>query len=408
MRIFLKLFVLTAICCSSIWPAANSRQTQSKIRRTIESARSITYYKGEWSWADFDLADFKDTLAQMSQTGANTVWLVLPWIDFQPQALPQPQWNESSVENLIAAVTAADDCGMDVILPLCYLGTGWSPAGIDPCVWTVDADMYKAFKSYTCELAGKLLSSGNDNMIFMLYGEGSYPYISSLRDYNAAVESFKKWCRDNDADIEYWNKRWGTEYTWDNLLPFKGDTGETGDTQDANAWVDYWRWSSDIVSRSHGSLAKELLRIFKGRAIIGYHDDAIIAKDWGGGATPIPEENPYQFLSFAHYYTQAEFGTLDNFISHTNTVISRFRRLYPEMPLGIFETGLCVHQSDIDSQAKVVGGMAAIAQRQKTGINIWMWQDHETGDECQRTFGLLYPDGTKKPAYNALKKAWQD
>ncbi|AQQ72327.1 hypothetical protein SMSP2_02710 [Limihaloglobus sulfuriphilus] len=404
MRNFLKLFVLAALCCSSVLQAAGSLQRGTEIRRRIESVKSITYYKGEWSWADFDLADFKDTLAQMRQTGANTVWLVLPWIDFQPQALPEPLWNEEAVKNLTAAVTAADDCGMDVILPLCYLGTGWSPEGIDPCIWTVDASMYGAFKSYSRELVGKLIRSGNDNMIFLLYGEGCYPYISSLRDYDVTVESFKAWCRKNNSSIDYWNKRWGTEYSWDNLLPFKGGTS---DPRDANAWTDYWRWSSDVVRAAHGGLARELRGVIKGKAIIGYHDDAIISKDWGLGATPIPEDNPYQFLSFAHYYTEQEFGSLDKFISETNTIISTFRQAYPQMPLGIFETGLCVHQSDIDSQAKVVEEMAGIANKKNVGINIWMWQDHETGDDCQRTFGLLYPDGREKPAYTVLKKAWK-
>ena len=372
-------------------------------QQVIQSVKSITYYSGNSNWANFDSVQFETALAGMQSVGANTVWLVLPWIDFQPVALPEPTWNEDAIANLILAIAMAKKRDMNVILPLCYLGIGWSPQGIDPRVWTVDTRMYNAFRTYAKTLVTKILQSDNDNMIFLLYGEGSYPYTRSLRDYDVTIKSFRKWCHKNNKNIDYWNKRWDTDYTWDNLLPF---TGKVKNDNDKNLWTDYWKWSADIVCETHGELAREIRRIIQNKAIIGYHDDAIISKEWGCGASPIPLNNPYHFLSFAHYYTEREFGSLDNFILQTSTIVSRFKKHYPEMPLGVFETGLCEQEFNRNDQARVVGAMAKIAKQLGIGINLWMWQDHTTGDKCQQTFGLLTLSGEKKPAYFEVSRIW--
>jgi len=383
-----------------------SNGSEIAVRQIIESTRSITYYNGEISWANFDYSRFESTIKEMQDMGANTIWFVLPWIDFHLQALPEPQWNEKAVENLNNAITIVQTQGMRVMLPLCYLGKGWSPKGIDPNVWTADKDMYQAFGLYAKTLITRLLQNGNDNMSFLLYGEGCYPSFHRTREYQITVKSFRKWCRDNNDDINFWNSRWGTCYKWDNLLPFTGKTASDKENTQ-NLLADYWRWSSSIICERHGSLAHEIRGIIGNKALIGYHDDAIIAKDWGGGVTPIPKDNPYQFLSFAHYYTLHEYGSLDKFVLQTNDVITKFKKLYPEMPLGIFETGLCEQDFDRNNQANVISEIAHIAERKDVGINIWMWQDHITGDKCQQTFGLITQNGKKKPAYLMLHKIWQ-
>jgi hypothetical protein len=373
----------------------------------ISSIKSVTYYcpleenRGH-IWTHFDLEKFEKAVIGIKAMGANTVWLVLPWHDFQPVALPEPEWNYQALDNLDKAIGIANKYDMRVILPLCYLGVGWSPEGIDALQWTVDEKMYGAFREYAKQFVRRLLT--HKNLVFLLYGEDGYPSPVKIGERQELVNHFKQWCWNNNSDINYWNERWQTNFTWDTFEPFPKEPDSK------NRWLDHFKWCVQIIRDSHGKLAVELRDVIGNKALLGYHDDIGISKDWAGGDSPVPDENPYQFLSFAHYCSPSFYNSQNEYLEETTAIISRFRARYPDMPLAMLETGFCESMATSRiNQAYVVSTLAKIAKKEKIGINIWAWQDFTYGsDSCQQTFGLTDVNGNKKPVYFSIRKVWKN
>lgn len=380
--------------------AAGQVAAPASVAARIRSIRSVTFYDHK-PWDKFSLPDFEAALDQMRRLGANTVWLVLPWHHFQPVALPEPQWSQSALDHLEQAVTAAERRGMSVILPLCYLGMGWEPKGIDARIWTVAPTMYGAFSRYVLEMVARL--SAHRNLIYLLDTEASTPKMDSLRRYPQAVAAFRAWCRETAPDIQYWNARWGTDYqSWEQVQPIDYPA-EHGN---ARRMTDHWRWGASILRQTHGALAWQIKQKIRGQALIGYHDNELIVLDWAKGDSPMPTDNPYDFLSLAYYpkpldLSQAQFQT------GLRTAIARCRARYPGLPLAMLETGADTHDFGLTRQASVVRNVAVQANFHGLGLNIWMWKDYALAAEpTQASYGLLTAQGQPKPAFEALRQVW--
>lgn len=392
----IRLIMLAALLAVWAWGGEGFAGQPRDVQREIESVRSFTYYAPARNWANFDLQAFAESLDGMKGAGANTVWLVLPWFDFQPQALPAPVWDEKALRNLDGAVGLAEKRGMKVILPLCYLGVGWSPKGIDARFWTLDPTYYHAFEKYALELIRRLSAHGN--LLLMLYTEGSEPSTADLRGSPLAVQSFRAWCRGCNGDVGYWNKRWGTKYTWATLQPLGPDVG-------ALAWIDHWRWVADLLVKTHGELARKIKAQVGQKALLGYHEYSLINLNWAEGESPIPKDNPYDFLSMVHY-SGLEQATVEKTRQEMKEKLARFRRLYPKMPLMVGESGADTYHFGFRDQARAAEAVLGFAREEKLGINWWMWRDFTNADLVQCSLGVLEVDGKPKPAHVAIKKIW--
>ncbi len=368
------------------------------VAREMRELRSFTFYDAPMSWEAWDFAKYEKGLNDMKAAGANTVWLVLPWVQFQPKALPKPTWNETSLANLDKAVGLAESKGMKAILPLCYLGVGWSPEGIDPRVWCLDKRYYRAFEAYAVGFVGRLVKR-HKNMLFLLYTEGSIPDIPSLRDIPVCGADFRAWCKRVNPDLAFWNARWKTSFTWDNLEPLapKGATQER--------WDDYWRWSADIMVRRHGELAVKLKKLIAGRALLGYHDFCLVTFDWGKGESPIPKKNPYDFLSMVHY-CNPQMTPVADIAKQMGEEAARFRKLYPKTPLIMGESGADAFTFGDEVQAKAARTTIETARRLKIGMNWWMWQDFPCADKVQGSFGVLKESGEPRPTLAVFRELW--
>lgn len=366
---------------------------------TVRSIRSLTYYHPV-PWGQFTLPPFEAALEDIRRLGGNTVWLILPWHQFQPVALPQPQWDQAALDHLEQAVAAAEKRGMNVIAPLCYLGVGWSPKGIDSRIWTVDSAMYGAFSRYALELIGKL--GAHRNLIYLLYTEGCEPVMESLRQFPQAGESFRAWCRALSPDLFLWNARWGTDYTeWRQVQPINYAT-------DRGNWrrvEDHYRWVAAVLRQSHGALARRIRPQIKGKALLGYHDYSLIARDYAKGDTPIPPDQPYDFLSLA-CYDNPSYKTTAQYEAALRQALARGRQCHPKLPLAVLEAGSSSSDASPQRQADAIRMVAGQARLQGIGLNIWMWKDMNFPSAHRATYGLVDKDGKPKPAYEALKKAW--
>ena len=403
-----RLFCLLAVLSIGVTHPAQGRD----IAQEIQSVRSFTYYDGSGDasskWREFDLGKFSADLDGMKAVGANTVWLVLPWYNFQPVALPQPVWDNKAVQKLNDAVGLAENKGMRVILPLCYLGPSWSPEGIDAHVWVLDKTMYEAFSTYALELIGKL--AAHKNIMYFLYTEGSEPTISILRKNKLTIDGFREWARKRNPDIAYWNKRWEANFTWETMLPLPSDNSfPPGASQKAIEayWTDHWRWCGSLMVERHGELARKIKALVKDNALLGYHEYSLINRDWGKGESPIPKENPYDFLSFVHYTDLKEYP-VETTLKDMAEKVARFRKRYPQMPLMLGESGANTYEMGFRDQAKVAKMVLDFAAKEKIGVNWWMWQDFICPDLIQSSFGLLTPAGKQKPVYDVFKKAWTE
>jgi hypothetical protein len=240
-------------------------------------------------------------------------------------------------------------------------------------------------------------------VIYLLYTEDCNPYIRHLQQNRVTIEGFRQWCRERNGEIAYWNKRWGTDYTWDNLMPL--GTKENSKTRQ----TDYWRWSAAILRERHGHLAQRIKQLVGPHALVGYHDWCIIPFNYADGESPLPEKNPYDFLSISRYYGYDFPGGQKGFEQSIDGAIANSRQKYPALPLAMLECGTASYEVGFGGQAEIVDILLQKATSEKIGINIWMWQDFlgkaNTLTEC--SFGFLTPAGAHKPAYEVLNKRWK-
>src|SRR3989344_6068594 len=112
------------------------------------SIRSVTWYEFGPTYAE-SLADLRAQIPRMKAAGFNTVWLVTPWMDMQPQPLASPPvWNEANFTALKQTLAMLRANNMQALIGLNYLGPEWEPQGIDACTWTTNTTMYQAFVDY--------------------------------------------------------------------------------------------------------------------------------------------------------------------------------------------------------------------------------------------------------------------
>src|SRR5581483_11852283 len=109
--------------------------------------RAVTYVK-ERPFASYT-GELRRALPGIAAAGFNTVWLVLPWWQFEPRPLATPPaYDERSFDALRRVLNDLAGRNMHAIIGLDYLGRGWAPMGIDACRWLVTPRYENAFERY--------------------------------------------------------------------------------------------------------------------------------------------------------------------------------------------------------------------------------------------------------------------
>ena len=227
-------------------PSENGDGRADKIRLIpYEEIRSVTFYVFPFD-EDTYYEELNNSIPALKEVGFNTIWIVNPWMSFNPEPLSDPPvYDDSRFDHLLDVLDLLRESGMKAILGLNYLGKGWSPEGIDPGKWITDEEMFSAFESYVEEFLSRI-EQYNDTAYILFFTEGTEP--EGLDPYSDAREH------------------------------------------------------AALLRKTLGSLPTRLNPEIRERFAIGYHDYSIINLDWGGGESPIARPNPFDFLSSVSFF----------------------------------------------------------------------------------------------------------
>jgi len=364
----------------------------------VSALRSVAYYRFQRPLRSLELEDFRDDLERMRGVGFNTVWIVVPWRELSPVALPEAELAPEVWQKLDAVLERLGAYGFFVVFPLGYFGRGWSPGGLPEArlaEWVIDPAMWGAYEAHVLRLTRRYAACAN--VLWLFYGESVIQRPSAFEGLAQAEASFRDYCRQANPDIAHWNARWHTVY------PAIDDIGmeEPG----ALRWEDHFRWLCDLMRTRFGTLARTLKRDVGIRGLVGFHDDAMITLDWAKGDTPVPADNPYDVLSFVAYLDADT--PIGERMAGVQATLDRFRAQYPKVPMMIGESGVPTLVRDEATQAAYLEAIADFVRAHGLGLNVWMWQDFEGASREQRSFGLLRVDGSAKPAVERLGAAFR-
>ena len=394
-----RVLVFAGVIFGAVRPPAAAGETPPTAKK-IAALRSVTYYKFGTKLQDIDIDLLAKDIAHAREVGFNGMWLIVPWRFLSPVALPRPRLHEPSWKKLDAMIGTLSREGFSIIFPLGYFGRGWSPKGI-PAErlrgWIVDETIWGAFQEHVIRLTERY--ADRKSILWMFYTESFQGSVKAYEGSDLAKESFRRYCRRTDPDITYWNNRWRSDYASFEEIGMADGRAKAG----VYRWEDHYRWMCSVLRGRYGGLTRRLKTEMRIQGLVGYHDNAMITKNWAKGDTPVPDANPYDFLSFTAYMGR---GDIDARMEDVGAVYRRFRSLYPTEPLLIGETGVPTLVRDEATQARYLSRLAGFARQRSLGMNVWMWQDFKGSSKQQRSFGLLRLDGSEKPAVQALREAF--
>lgn len=385
--------------CAAAGKASPAAGKASPTADRVTTLRSVTYYRFPVGLAKLDLARFRRDAAAAKQLGFNGMWLVVCWRDLCPTALPTVQTDDTAWRKLDRCLDVLSQQGFSVLFPLGYFGRGWAPAGLPPdrlVEWMVDPRIWPAYEDYVLRVCRRY--AGRRNLLWLFYSESFQGPLGAYRNAPRALASFRAYCQARNADLKYWNQRWGSDYRSFADLGI----GDGRCSRGATRWEDHFRWVCQVLRDHYGELARRLKAEVGIEGLLGFHDNALITKNWAKGDTPIPADNPYDFLSFTGYFAG---GEVEARVRNLDEIRRRFGNRYPGVPLLLGETGVSTTIPDGEQiQAQYLAAVARFARQKVLGVNVWMWQDLERGSDKERSFGLLRLDGTPKPAVEALRR----
>lgn len=354
--------------------------------------RAVSNYQPDPTKAH-DIAWWRSALDGMRARGFNGVWMVNVWADFQPRIDP-PEWRGDRLTFLRQVCSAARERRMTLILAVGYVGEGWAPKGVDDQIWLLRDDQFAAYRDFCGWMARA--TADFDNVIYVLMAEELLPatilYNPDRRP--EIVTAFRRWAKQRNPDVDHWNARWGTHFTWDDLHPLA-----TGDRGALAAWTDHYRWVNSVMRRRLPELVGAMRRARPG-AVIGYHDfilDPVL--DMAAADSPLRERHQFDFYSLGWYYNPP-LGALHANLEAMEKRIGLARTLGRGLPLFMGELG-----ADVDQVGEIVQRhwLLRATRRLETmgiGYSIWNWAQYV--ERGAATFSLLRADGTPRPALECL------
>jgi len=344
---------------------------------------------------NYDLKNWEKDLEEIRKANFNAVWLVNVWAEIQPSIDP-PIWNEERLKWLRGVCRIAKEKGLTVIIALGYVGEGWAPKGLDEQIWPLIPKQVECYISFLRKIAH--ITKDFPNVVYLLASEEILPatllYHPDKRE--ECVEAFKKWAKERNADIEYWNQRWGKSFTWETFKPLS-----TNERSKWEIWMDHYLWFASILRQILPSMVKAI-REERPNAVVGFHDfllDPVLPPPSPNEASlPIP--NPFDFYSIG-YYLDPKLTLLEN-LEAMQKKIDLARRLYPGLPLWMGELGADVEAVGEKKQGDWLNIAISSLNKQGIGYSIWNWRHYiERGTS---SFSLLRKDGSPRPALEVVRR----
>lgn len=362
----------------------------------VNAIRSVTYYSFPIHWDNVKIKDdFLKELPQIQAKGFNCVWFFLEWKDFEPVAWPEAEvrYNQSSFANLKAIVGALRDRGMCVILPLDYLGVGWSPQGIDPEKWIFEDNSFHAFRLYAVRMAQELKEY--ENVTYLLFSEGTGPVGAAVNDPKVE-QQFLDYLKAVNSEIAYWNGQWKTNFAGWSEVKLANFVGSPP----------YLEWM-DHAARPRLSEVANILKQNGGQGQrVGYHWNFVGSINenriysWNGNG-------PFDFLSF-NFYPDTRWSEDPLFYErHMIEIINFLRRIEPNKPVFLGELGMSTYLWTDEAKIEaIINPLLEVVNNRQMGFNIWMWKDldpRHTSLMDQVTYGIHTLDGREKKMFSLVK-----
>jgi len=363
--------------------------------------RSVCYYNvatdHQTSWtmtAWFDA--LKADLPLMKAAGFNTVWLVVPWADFQPSINPVST-NQGSYDLLAAVAAYFKSEGLYLILPHPYLGTGWAPTGYDHhAEWPFGDDYLQAFKDFMYGFVDVI--KDYDNILVLLHHEG---YFNNYSVDNPIVkQAMMETYQTINPDIEYWNAEFGFSYSSFDEIPVPGPLALRG----TRLFIQHFRLNiPPLIDRLKDELGA--------KCAFGIHDwwylQGFISVD-----TCIPGNNNYDVYSSTYYpgVGAPNWTYINDPATGLNARMARAPILQLNIPVIFGETGLFIGDPPIGTpgvteqiRADWYSGCAAWFLANGIGYDFWGWEDFVP--ETYGRGGFIDEFGEPKLSYYAMVDA---
>ncbi len=384
---------MTMLMCAAVTAAAKDAPAYndiSKIRCVCSYTPGSAAARGVDAW--------RRDLDGMKAAGFNTVWLVNVWQAFVPN-VDTGEYILAETNMLRTVCREAKKRNMKVMLVLGYVGEGWAPKGIDEQIWPLTDDGFNHYKEFVGSMAA--LTRDFNNVIFMLSNEeilsGTILYTPDKRP--ECVEAFRAWARSVNPDVDYWNQRWNTRYTWDNLSPVSTTQRHTW-----QCWLDHWRWAMSTLGPKLPELV-QAIRSEKPDAIVGFHDFLVYPEIADINESSVPNPDPFNFYSSGYYYGGSNSDEeIDKGIKALSDHIAVMRRLVANRPFFLGELGANIRMSGDDGQKKFLEKALAVLGRENMGWSVWNWRYYPQGPN-KDYFSLLDESGKPRPALTAMIKA---
>lgn len=113
---------LAALCLLAVIFTVSGGAGKAKASARPSYLKSVTYFSDEWAinfWST-ESPHMEEELAQIKEDGFNSIILVLPWREFQPDIYRPEEYNEYALEKLESIMDAADRHGLWVTVRLGY------------------------------------------------------------------------------------------------------------------------------------------------------------------------------------------------------------------------------------------------------------------------------------------------
>lgn len=388
----------------------------------INRVKSVTLY--ELPELIYNPTRVENQIKLASQTGFNTVWLVLPWIHVESDIgiSPAGEIGDSSysgkinnvyLDNLKLVLGHLKKYNMKAMISLDYLGKGWSPAGVDP-EYLIFGDNYTAFLRYARFMSRFLNANFNSSeLIVLFHDEGILGPYKSLRTNAQLQQSFRNYLFSRNNSLSFWSTRHKRSYTsWDDILTHSFETEGYDDPrlQDTVGFINYFM-ASNV---GNGSFAKTVKSILP-NSLVGFHYTYFGFMDLRNDNysllnTPIQDGHSFDFISLA-YYDQKE--NANPIKVNFQTFLSKAIALFPGLKIFLGELGsvVCASDSDCPVVNKVMSLSTSAIERQANflkssvnllfqnniGFNIWNLQEFDI-ENPEGSFGIYRKDGTMKLA----------
>lgn len=348
---------------------------------------------------EFDLQVWERDLDGMKAAGFNTVWVVNVWAAFQPDA--EGDYREDRINWLRGLCHVAAQRDMNVLLVAAYIGEGWGPSGVDVPVWP----LVPKHRAQHLRYLGWLAQGVRDfnNVFYLLCTEEILPSTLLYRpnERSECIASFRSWAHRTNPDIAYWNGRWNTTYTWENLRPAATTERKTWQT-----WQDHNRWFMYLMRQLLPPMVAAI-RENDLDAVIGFHDfllDPAVPVD--ACERPQPNLCGFDFFSIGYYYDHAK--SFEDNLKELTDRMETAAAAYPQTPLFCGEIGLSVRlnspettRADEQLQVRWFREALSLLRERRFGYSIWCWRTIVKGEQSSLAL-LRADDKSPRPALAAI------